>query len=468
LFFWRTKLNKKNIMIVIGPIIFLLSWLVLDNLGWTSSQSLTTATAILCALWWSTEAIPIPITSLIPLTILPFAGVLNQTEVAESYGSPLILLLLGGFIISKSMEKTGAHRRVALGLVHFVGADNPRKLVFGFMLASAVLSMWISNTATTLMLLPVALAVIEKMPDNRLAAPLLLGLGYAASIGGIGTPVGTPPNLVFMEIYKQNTGIDLGFLEWMKWGVPVVVLMLPITAWWLTRKLSAPPIDLPPIGPWRAAEIRVFLVMTVTASLWITRTPEGWGWQDYFGMSWANDGQIALLAAIALFIIPDGTVSKNGEKGRLLDWHHASKIPWGILLLFAGGIALAKAFVVTGLSMMLSEQLTLLSEWPVILMILAIALVVTFLTEVTSNTATTTLLMPILAAAAIAAGLEPKLLMVPAAMSASCAFMLPVATAPNAIIFGSDRVPIQRMIKNGLVLNLIGAIIITIVTSSIL
>jgi sodium-dependent dicarboxylate transporter 2/3/5 len=209
-------LNKKNTMIVIGPIIFLLSWLVLDNLGWTNSQSLTAATAILCALWWSTEAIPIPITSLIPLTILPFAGVLNKTEVAESYGSPLILLLLGGFIISKSMEKTGAHRRVALGLVHLVGADNPRKLVFGFMLASAVLSMWISNTATTLMLLPVALAVIEKMPDNRLAAPLLLGLGYAASIGGIGTPVGTPPNLVFMEIYRQNTGIDLGFLEWMK------------------------------------------------------------------------------------------------------------------------------------------------------------------------------------------------------------------------------------------------------------
>ena len=460
--------NKKNFIVAIGPILFLSCWFIFHSLGFTTPQSITASTAILCALWWSTEAIPIPVTSLIPLALLPFAGVLNRTQVSESYGSPLILLLLGGFIISKSLEKTGAHRRVALGLVHLVGADKPGKLVFGFMLASAVLSMWISNTATTLMLLPVALAITEKMPDDRLAIPLLLGIAYAASIGGIGTPVGTPPNLVFMEIYRQTTGIELGFLDWMKWGVPVVVVMLPITAWWLTRKLSAPPVELPAVGPWRRAEIRVFIVFAITATMWITRTPDGWGWSDYFGLSWANDGQVALLAAIALFIIPDGTVLENGEKGRLLDWHHASKIPWGVLLLFAGGIALAKAFVVTGLSTMLSDQLTELSQLPVMLMILIIALVVTFLTEMTSNTATTTLLMPILAATAIAADLEPELLMVPAAISASCAFMLPVATAPNAIVFGSNQVPIQKMIKTGFVLNLIGAIVVTIVTSSIL
>ncbi len=460
--------NNKNLFVVIGPALFFISWFLFNKIGLTNSQALTAATAILCALWWSTEAIPIPVTSLIPLALLPFAGILNNTQVAESYGSPLILLLLGGFIISKSLEKTGAHRRIALGLIHFVGADKPGKLVFGFMLASAILSMWISNTATTLMLLPVAIAVIEKMPDDRLAVPLLLGIAYAASIGGIGTPVGTPPNLVFMEIYKQNTGVELGFLDWMQWGVPVVILMLPIAAWWLTRKLSAPAVELPAVGPWRAAEIRVFIVFAVTATMWITRTPEGWGWKDYFDMSWANDGQVALLAAIALFIIPDGTVSEEGEKGRLLDWHHASQIPWGVLLLFAGGIALAKAFVVTGLSGLLSAQLTELSQLPILLMILIIALVVTFLTEITSNTATTTLLMPILAAAAIAADLAPELLMVPAAISASCAFMLPVATAPNAIIFGSERVPIQKMIKTGVVLNLIGAIVITLVTSSLL
>jgi sodium-dependent dicarboxylate transporter 2/3/5 len=460
--------NKKNLIVAIGPVLFFTSWFMFYSWGFTTAQSITAATAILCALWWSTEAIPIPITSLIPLALLPFAGILTNTQVAESYGSPLILLLLGGFIISKSLEKTGAHRRVALGLVHFIGADKPAKLIFGFMLAAAVLSMWISNTATTLMLLPVALAVTEKMPDDRLAVPLLLGIAYAASIGGIGTPVGTPPNLVFMEIYRQTTGIELGFLDWMQWGVPVVVVMLPITAWWLTRNLSAPAVKLPAVGEWRAAEIRVFIVFAITALMWITRTPEGWGWADYFGLHWANDGQVALLAAIAMFVIPDGTLQQNGDKGRLLDWQHASQIPWGVLLLFAGGIALAKAFVVTGLSAMLSGHLTELSQLPVMLMILIIALVVTFLTEITSNTATTTLLMPILAAAAIAADLEPELLMVPAAISASCAFMLPVATAPNAIVFGSNQVPIQKMIKTGFALNLMGAIVVTVVTTGIL
>ncbi len=454
-------MNKKNIILFSGPAGFVSCWLLLPLIGWSVDESLTLGVAFWCATWWSTEVIPIPATSLIPLSVLPFSGVLTATETAESYGHHLILLLLGGFIISRSMEKSGAHRRVALGLVNLLGGDNPRRLIFGFMLASALLSMWISNTATTLMLLPVALAILEKMPDDRLALPLLLGIAYAANLGGIGTPVGTPPNLIFMNVYLETTGEELGFAQWMTWGIPVVLLFLPIMGWWLTRNLTAPPVKVPAVGTWQAAEIRVFIVFAITATLWVTRTPE-WGWAHQLGMTWVKDGQIALLAAITLFIIPDG------KQGRLLDWEHASKIPWGVLLLFAGGIALARAFVVSGLSVRLAEQLSLLSHWPVLLMIAIIALVVTFLTELTSNTATTTLLMPILAAAGIAANMEPALLMVPAAMSASCAFMLPVATAPNAIVFGSNLIHINKMIKLGFVLNLVGAVVITLVSFTII
>jgi len=453
--------NIKNILVTSGPIIsFLMMW-GLMKLGWDFDSAITAATAFLCALWWATEAIPIPATSLLPIVILPITGVLNKTQLAESYGSPIIFLLLGGFILSKSMEKSGAHRRVALGLVTLMGGHNPKRLVMGFMLASALLSMWISNTATTLMLFPVALAVLEKMPDNRLTVPLLLGIAYAASIGGIGTPVGTPPNLVFMEIYRETTGIDMGFIQWMKFAIPVVVLMLPLTAWWLTRNLEAPAVELPEVGRWTVAEKRVFIVFAITALLWITRTPQDWGWKYLLHMPWANDGQIALLAAVILFLVPDGTVAKNGVKGRLLDWEYAREIPWGVLLLFAGGITLAKAFVVSGLSNKISVELVSLSHIPVLLMIAGIALIVTFLTEMTSNTATTTLLMPILAAAGIAAHIDPALLMIPAAISASCAFMLPVATAPNAIVFGSGKIPIQKMIQKGLALNLFGVMVIT-------
>lgn len=453
--------HLKNYIIALGPIAFAFILWGLMQFGWEFKPAITAATAFLCALWWATEAIPIPATSLIPIAVLPITGVLNKTQLAESYGSPLILLLLGGFILSKSMEKSGAHRRVALGLVNLFGGQHPKRLIFGFMVASALLSMWISNTATTLMLFPVALAVIEKMPDNRLTVPLLLGIAYAASIGGIGTPVGTPPNLVFMEIYQETTGIEMGFAQWMSFAVPVVVLMLPITAWWLTRNLSAPEVKIPQVGHWTVAEKRVFVVFAITAMLWITRTPQDWGWKYVLNLPWANDGQIALLAAIALFIIPDGTRNENGEKGRLLNWEYAREIPWGVLLLFAGGITLARAFVVSGLSSQISQQLVGLSHMPVIVMIAGIALIVTFLTEMTSNTATTTLLMPILAAAGDAANLDPGQLMIPAAISASCAFMLPVATAPNAIVFGSGMIPIQKMIRTGLVLNLIGVVIVT-------
>ncbi|MBT6665856.1 MAG: SLC13/DASS family transporter, partial [Gammaproteobacteria bacterium] len=231
-------LSKNIIGLTLGPLLAAVAFFTLQGFGWQATACWTAAITVICAVWWIFEPIPIPATSLIPLATLPIIGVLTPAQVGESYGSPLVLLLMGGFILSTAMEKSGAHRRVALGMVNLFGGNSSRRLVFGFMAAAAVLSMWISNTATTLMLLPVALAVIERSDDDNLAIPLLLGIAYAASVGGIGTPIGTPPNLVFREIYQQNTGIEIGFLTWMSWGVPVVLIFVPIIALWLTRRLN--------------------------------------------------------------------------------------------------------------------------------------------------------------------------------------------------------------------------------------
>ena len=423
---------------------------------WPTALALVAAIITLCAIWWIFEAIPIPATSLIPLAVFPLFGVLSHDEVAESYGNPLILLLLGGFILSTAMSKNGAHRRVALGMVNLFGGTNNRRIIFGFMAASALLSMWISNTATTLMLLPVALATLENAKNKQLAIPLLLGICYAASVGGMGTPIGTPPNLIFMKVYTESTGIELSFLDWMQWGLPVVVCLIPVIAWWLTRKMETEQnIDIPPMGRWQKAEIRVLLLFGLTALAWITRNEPFGGWSDWLGLPNANDATVALSAVVLMFMV------SNGKGGRLLDWESANEIPWGMLILFGGGIALAKAFSSVGLSEAVADQLVGLSALPVILLLLSVCLVVTFMTEMTSNTATTTLLMPILAAAALATDIEPALLMVPAAMSASCAFMLPVATAPNAIIFGSGKVSIREMARHGFAINLLGAVIIS-------
>ena len=412
----------------------------------------------LCALWWVFEPIPIPATSLIPLGVLPLLGILDGKQVALAYGSPLIILLMGGAMLSKAMEKSGAHRRLALGMVNVFGGNSSRSLVMGFMAASAVLSMWISNTATTLMLLPVALAVLDNAKDPKLAVPLLLGIAYAASIGGMGTPIGTPPNVIFLQVYAENTGTEPSFTQWMGWAVPVVLVLVPLTALWLTRHLSGGGVtELASTGQWRPSERRVLCVFALTALAWMTLKEPFGGWTTWLDLPNANYAAVALTAVVVLFILP------NGEGERLLDWESASNIHWGVLLLFAGGMAIAKAFIVTGISESLGGQLAALTALPVLLIILSICLLVTFLTEITSNTATTTLLMPILAAAALGANMELALLMVPAALSASCAFMMPVATAPNAIVFGTGEIEVKRMAREGFTLNLIGAMSITLV-----
>jgi sodium-dependent dicarboxylate transporter 2/3/5 len=462
--------TKTRLALLGGPLLGLVLFLVVEATGLPRDAAWTAAITAVCATWWVTEPIPIPATSIIPFAAFPLTGVLTHKEVAGAYGHTLILLLLGGFILSTAMASSGAHKRLAVGMVRMVGGAGGKRLVLGFMLATAFCSMWISNTATTLMLLPVALAVLEQDQQNgggdTLKVPLLLGIAYAASIGGMGTPVGTPPNVIFMGIYTEATGTEIAFFDWMKIGIPAVIILIPLTWWYLTRRLTGNrTLKLPVLGEWSAAEKRVLIVFTLTALAWVTRTTPFGGWSTWLDLPGAGDSTVALTAVVALFLIP------NGKGGRMLDWATASDIPWGLLLLFGGGIGIARGFESSGLSTAMGSWLANdlgITTWPVLLMTITICLAVTFLTEVTSNTATTTLLMPVLAAAGLAAAIDPALLMIPAALSASCAFMLPVATAPNAIMFGTGMVSTKTMAREGFALNLVGAVIITIITAALL
>lgn len=457
--------NVRTAALFAGPISALLIYYYAINTTSAANSTalaITAAVAVLCVTWWIFEPVPIPVTSLLPLTVFQISGVLTSNEIGQSYGSPLILLLLGGFILSKAMERSGAHLRLALFMVNLFGKHSSKQLVLGFMVTAAILSMWISNTATTLMLLPVALAVANQASDKQLVTPLMLGIAFAASIGGIGTPIGTPPNLVFMQVYEQQFNKNIGFTQWMSWGLPVVICMIPVTWLWLTRKLSyRGGFIMPEVGRWSTIEKRVMTVFFITAIAWITRKEPFGGWSDWFNMPDANDASVALIAVILMFIIPAGKDNANDNRGRLLDWETAKTIPWGILLLFGGGITLAKAFGASGLSSSLASNFSALSSLPVLVMIFAICLSVTFLTETTSNTASTVLLMPLLAATAIGTDIDARLLMIPAAISASCAFMMPVATAPNSIVYASGFFSTKIMAREGFVLNITGAVIIT-------
>lgn len=417
------------------------------------------AVTALCGVWWIFEPIAIPATSIIPFAALPLLGVMDHKQVAACYGHPVILLVIGGLMLSTALEKSGAHRRVALGIVRTVGRGSARQVVLGMILAAAVMSMWISNTATTLILLPVATAALEQAEDRRrLALPLVLGVAYGATIGGIGTPVGCATNLMFIAVYRETTSVEVTFTGWMQIGLPVVAVMLPIVWLWLTRRVGAQRL-LPTesLGPWRPEERRVLLVFALTALAWTTRAEPFGGWSAWLGATGVGDGTVGLAAVVTMFVLP------NGRGGRLLDWQTANKIPWGVLLLLGGGIAIARGFEISGLSAALGDLLAQLGSLPVLLMIPIICLAVTFMTEVTSNTATTALLMPVLAAAGVAASIDPVLLMAPAVISASCAFMLPVATSPNAIAFATGHVSVSQMAREGLVLNLVGIPVVTLV-----
>ena len=445
-------------MLWVAPLLSVLIGWSVWKFGWLeASASITLGIALWTALWWIFEAVPIPVASLLPLSLLPLFGILEPKVVGEKYGHPLVLLLLGGFLLSKAMEKSGAHRRIALMMVNAC-PPGEKFLILGFMVATAFLSMWISNTATTLMMLPMAMAVIQNSRSEALKVPLLLGIAFAANVGGIGTPIGTPPNLVMMGAYKDLGHPELSFTEWMKFGVPVTLTMVLFIWLWLSRGITGKErIALPDPGTWRTPEVRTLLVFILTALAWITRSEPFGGWKTWLDLPQANDASVAFVAVIFLFCLPSG--EKKGD--RLLDWKTANKIPWGMLVLVGAGLCLGEGFKQSGLSATIAGVFSGIENLPLLVILLGIALLVTFLTEMTSNTATTNVLMPILGAAATASDIDPILLMIPAAMSASCAFMLPVATIPNAVVFGTGEVSVRRMAREGLALNLIGAMVVS-------
>lgn len=431
----------------------------------------------LMVIWWVSEAIPIPVTSMLPMVILPLAGVAGLKAVAAPYFHPIVVLLMGGFIVAKAIEKWNLHERFALQVLTRVG-NRPTMLVAGFMLASALLSMWISNTATAIMMMPIALSVAAAILDGKdnnhpFTYALLLGIAYACSIGGLGTPIGTPTNLIIIGYLNEKAGFNIGFLEWMMLGLPAVVVLVPLAWWVLTRwvfKLDVAVSDasqsilrsrLSALGRLTTPEKRTLMVFSFIAILWVFRKPlhafNVNGTQPFSGLS---DGLIAILGVILCFLVPSGGASdKRGD--RILDWRSAESIPWGVLLLFGGGMSLAGAISDSGLGNWVGLQMAGLSALPTLMLIFALTLFVIFATEVTSNVATASALMPVLGSAALAAGLDIELLAAPLALAASCAFMLPMATGPNAVVFATDRVGLPIMAKAGFRLNLVALLVIT-------
>ncbi|MTJ00971.1 SLC13 family permease [Idiomarina piscisalsi] len=445
--------------LALGPLTALIVLLATQLANMPLTAALTLSTVVWVAWWWVTECIPLPVTSLLPFVLLPVFGVIDTSTAAGALGDNIILLFMGAFMLAKAVEASGVHKRMALTLIARIGADNGRKVVISFMAATAFLSMWISNTAGVLALLPVALALADASEDESFQRALLLGLAYSGSLGGIATLVGTPPNLIFASIYQNITGTEFSFTRWLGIGLPMVLLGLPVIALWLTRHVKlTKPLELPTTSKMTTYEKRVLMVFGAVVFLWITRTAPFGGWTGFLGLGSLNDATVALAGVVAMFVIPSGKVKHE----KLLNWTLAKDIPWGILLLFAGGICLARGVMESGLGDIIGQSLTALGALPLWLLIFVLTLTVSFVTEVTSNTATATLLMPILAATATALQLPIELLMIPAVIACSCAFCMPVATPPNSIVFASKRITIKAMAREGVVLNVLLAVITTI------
>ncbi len=443
-----SELSAKSVGFMLGPLLAALLLLLGPPEGLTWAAWGTAALLVLMAVWWATEAIPIPATSLLPLIVLPLIGAATPGQATAGYSSSIVMLLLGGFIVAKGIERWGLHKRIALNVVSRVGS-HPGALIAGFMAATALLSMWISNTATTIMMVPIALSAAAALKDSSGAfvTSLLLGVCYAASIAGVATPIGTPTNLIAIDWLEANTDASIGFAEWMAFGVPSMLLLLPIAWWSVTRGIpkivggkdavTEVRAQRDGLGPITSAEARAALIFGMVAFLWVTRKwsvdlADSLGFEQLKNAGGTSvDMMIAMLGAIAMFMIPAG----KGEKRALLTWNEAETLPWGVLILFGGGISLGRAVSRTGLSEWLGNLMGALEALPAIAFIAAVVLLVIFLTELTSNVATMTTLAPIVGSLAFAIGAAPESLLAPAAVAASCAFMLPVATAPNAIIY---------------------------------
>jgi len=472
------SLSKKTIGLFLGPFLFFFIIFFIKFEGLSDAGRAILAGAFWIATWWITEAIPISVTSLLPIVLFPLSGGLALSETTQSYGHPFIFLFFGGFIIAIAIEKWNLHRRIALQIIRTVGT-NVSTIILGFMIATAFLSMWISNTACAVMILPVGLAIIKQLKDNPntiekenevFAKALMLAIAYSASIGGMATLIGTPPNLVFAGIIKESYGIEITFFQWFIFGFPFASILLAITWVFLTKfafKFEQKTFpggkeeinrQIEELGKMSYEEKLILFVFMLTAFAWITRsfliTP-------YFPA--IDDSIIAMLSCFALFVIP----SKK-KATPLLNWQDALHLPWGVLLLFGGGMAIAIGFEKSGLAVWIGQHLTVLQTVPLILLLLLLITAVNFLTEITSNLATTAMLLPILVSIAVGINVNPYYLLTAATIAASCAFMLPVATPPNAVVFGSGYVKIEDMMKAGFMLNLISIVIITLLVYFIL
>ena len=471
-------LKIKKIGLVLGPTIFIVVLNFFHLEGLSKEANAILASTLWIAIWWITEAIPIAATALLPIVLFPLSGGLELSQTTSSYGHKFVFLFLGGFILAIAIEKWNLHKRIALHIINLVGT-NIVNIILGFMIATAFLSMWISNTATAVMILPVGIAVVLQLQDNPntienensiFSKALMLAIAYSASIGGMASLIGTPPNLVLAGVLEKSYGIELTFAKWFSFGFPISISLLIIAWLYLTKfafkfKLREFPggiseikKQLNKLGKISFEEKMVLAVFLITAVAWISRSL----FLNQIIPS-IDDTIIAIISAIILFILP----SRNKNEA-LLSWSDAVKLPWGILILFGGGMAIALGFETSSLALWLGEQLKLLETIPLIILLLFIIGFVNFLTEITSNLATTAMLLPVLVSLANATGIHYNYLLVGATVAASCAFMLPVATPPNAVVFGSGYLKIKDMLKIGILMNIVSIIFLTLIVYFIL
>ncbi|MFO7926469.1 MAG: SLC13 family permease [Halobacteriota archaeon] len=474
--------------LLLGPLFFVGAQLFVSPPGLSARANAVLASTLWIATWWMTEAVPIPVTSLLPIVLFPTLGVTSVVDAAAPYADPVVFLFLGGFLVALSIERWGLHRRIALNVLHRIG-DDTRRLILGFMIVTAVLSMWISNTATAMMMVPIGMAVVAQLeafrtdeaettshadpsiealdtrdvPSSNFGVALMLAIAYAASIGGVATIIGTPPNAILAGIARTSLGVEIGFLEWMLFGLPIAVVFLPVT-WVVLVTLLSPEMrtipksgamierQLEELGAMGTGERRVLVVFAIVVAGWLLRPfviePIAPG---------ITDTTIALVGGVLLFLIPVDL--QRGEF--LLEWEYTTRVPWGVLLLFGAGFSLASAFQASGLDQWIAGNLTGLRGVAFIVILLAVATLVVFLTEVTSNSATASLFIPVMVSLAASLVVSPIVLMVTVAVAASFAFMLPVATPPNAIVFGSGYLTIPQMARVGFWLNLGGILFLT-------
>ena len=468
------RFTSATLGLVLGPLLFAFVQFGPSAEGLSTEATAALAVALWVGTWWVTEAVPIAVSALLPIILFPLTGALDLGTTTAAYGHKYVFLYLGGFLLAIAIEKVNLHRRIALLIIASIGT-RMRMIVLGFMVATAFLSMWISNTATSVMMLPIGLAIIAQYRDHpdtpenehtQFGKMLMLAIAYSASIGGIGTLIGTPPNLVLAGIVKELYGVEIGFLEWMLLALPLSIVLLALCWVYLTRfaiRLKADDFtggveeikrQREALGTMSSDEKKVAVVFVLTAVAWISRS---------FLLSpflpAIDDTIIALSAGISLFVIRG---SGQGSATAILSWDDSKRLPWGILILFGGGLAIAQGFKDTGLAQWFAEQLITLEFLPLLVMTLVLVAAINFLTEITSNLATTAMILPVLAPLAAAMGVHPYIFMIGATLAASCAFMLPVATPPNAVVFGSGYVSMKDMIRAGLGLNLLSILLITV------